>query len=200
MSTPGNRRAPLVITLPAPTRGALAEHAVALHARAVADLRAGGDHAVAQRAARADPAPSNTTARSTVEPAPTRTPAPSTAPSPTRAPSSEAASRGEQRRARPRTPVRDRAAEDVERALQVALRRPDVEPVALADGAVEARRRPAAGRRRARSTRAAGLEQAEHRALEHVGAGRDVARVDLVGRRLLDELGHLAVGAVRTRP
>ena len=94
---------------------------------------------------------------------------------------------------------RDRALEDVERALEVALGRPDVEPVALADVAVQAladepREHVALDR-----GRLLGREQVEHRALEHVDAGGDVARVDLVRRRLLDEAGHLAVARACAR-
>ena len=78
--------------------------------------------------------------------------------------------------------------EDVERPLQVAVRRPDVHPVALADVAVE----PVADEPREHVALdrggLAGRQQLEHRALEHVRAGGDVVRVDLVGRGLLDEL------------
>ena len=71
---------------------------------------------------------------------------------------------------------------------EVALGRADVEPVAVGHVAVEAvadepREDVALDR-----GGLLGLEQVEHRALEHVGAGRDVVRVDLVGRGLLDEL------------
>ena len=51
-----------------------------------------------------------------------------------------------------------------------------------------ARRRPAAGRPRARSRPRCRRDQVEHRALEHVGAGVDLAGHRLAG--LLDERGH----------
>ena len=96
----------------------------------------------------------------------------------------------------------DVALEDVEGALQVALGRPDVEPVGLGGEAEEAladEPRPDLALDR---DVAIGRDEVEHRALEHVGAGRDEVRVDLVGAGLLDELldrlvvvqAHEAVG------
>ena len=97
---------------------------------------------------------------------------------------------------------RDVALEDVEGALQVALGRPDVEPVGVGGEAEE----PLADELRPDLALdrdvAVGRDEVEHRALEHVGAGRDELRVDLVGAGLLDELldrlvvvqAHEAVG------
>ena len=82
----------------------------------------------------------------------------------------------------------DVALEDVERALQVALRSADVQPIGVGGVAEE----PLADELRPDLALdrdvAIGRDEVEHLALEHVGAGGDELRVDLVGAGLLDEL------------
>jgi len=83
--------------------------------------------------------------------------------------------------------------EDVARALEVAGRRADVAPIALADVRVQALPDEAREHVALDRGRLARVEQVEHHALQHVHAGADVVRVDLVGRGLLDEGGDLPV-------
>ena len=94
------------------------------------------------------------------------------------------------------------ALDDVERALEIALRGPDVEPVGVrgeAEEAVADESRPDLALDR---DRLVGRDEVEHAALEDVRAGGDEVRVDLVGGRLLEELldarvvvqAHEAVG------
>ena len=157
-------------------RDALAEHAQAVDVAVVADPHAAGDDAAAQRAVAADLGALRARRRArsscsspTVTPRSSTTRPPMRAPSPIRQPLSTSAggmirpgvldavldAQVAVAHALAATPVRDRALEDVERPLQVALGRPDVEPVAVARRSRRGRRRRAAGRRRARSRRAA---------------------------------------------
>ena len=78
------------------------------------------------------------------------------------------------------TTVWTRAVEDVAGRLQVALGRPDVEPVALAREAVQAGADQLGNTSRSNDTVSPAARSVEHLALEHVGAGVDVVGVDLV--------------------
>ena len=85
------------------------------------------------------------------------------------------------------------ALDDVEGALQVALGRADVQPVALRGKAVEAladQQRPHLALDR---DVAIGRHELEDLALQHVRAGADQVRVDRIRARLLDEVAHRAV-------
>ena len=82
------------------------------------------------------------------------------------------------------------ALEDVEGGLEVALGRPDVEPVGVGrEGEEPVADEPRPDLALDRDV-AVGRDEVEDAALEHVGAGADEVRVDRVGGRLLDELAH----------
>ena len=200
-SVAGKTRTPRVSTLPAPDRDALAEH------RAARDSprprRCGRPaptmQSLQRRSRRRSSAPSSTTERSTVAPAPDRhAVAEHDEAADVRARGDRAAAlddRGRDdpavdshssatarkpapRRSAPRSHV---ALEDVERALEVALGRPDVEPVGVGGVGRTGRRRRARPDLALDRDVAARRDQVEHAALEHVRAGADEVRVDLVG-------------------
>ena len=85
------------------------------------------------------------------------------------------------------------ALDDVERALQIALRGADVQPVGVGREAVEAVADELRPDLALDGDVLVGWHEVEDRALEDVGARGDQVGVDLVGRGLLDELAHGAV-------
>ena len=195
---PRRARRPSATCAPAPTTAAGAEDRVA-HARALADARAVEQRRSARRRApaldHARRGPS-TVAGPTIAPSPTCTPSPSSAgprTSPAMSQRSPTATRARVERAAPACGAHA-PGEDVRGALQVALGRPDVEPVGLAVGEAA---QPALGEHRPDLALdrdvAVRRDQVEHRALEHVGAGADQVGVDLLGARLLEEAEHAAV-------
>ncbi len=95
---------------------------------------------------------------------------------------------------RARTAVCDVALEDVEGALQVALRRADVEPVALRAGSRRGRRRRAAATPRARSRRCDRAATSSRISRSSTYAPALIRfELDPIGLGLLDELAHRAV-------
>ena len=211
-STDGKMRAPAVITLSAPIVTPSPSTAPP-SMRVLAPMRTpAATIAVAHDAVGPMSVPSWTTARSTIAPSPTRRRGPARRRLPTWAPwpivapglhDARAArcARGPRRRCPPpgrrRPGARARAShvalEDVEGRLEVALGRPDVEPVAARREAPQAVADQLGEDLALDRDVAPRGDQIEHVALEDVGAGVDEVGVDLVGAGLLQELADGAV-------
>ncbi len=182
-----------------PHRHALAEHRAAFDLGARADAAAGRDDAVAQRAARADLAPrrgspsarpSSRRRRARSRPAPPGCPRarPGRRARRARSPPGGPPARGSRRPsatasqslAEPRAHGGvDVALDDVERPLQVALGRADVQPVGVRRETRTDRRRSSSGHTsRSIETLRSGADELEDLALEHVRARADQVRVD----------------------